>query len=44
VQNAFCKPGEQIAGFIFIGRESRELEDRARPALADVVTTWVPPQ
>lgn len=44
VRNAFCRPGEQIAGFIFIGRESRELEDRARPALSDVVSTWAPAQ
>ena len=33
-RRAFCKPGEQIAGFIFIGHEGRELEERARPNLA----------
>ena len=43
VRTAFCKPGEQIAGFIFIGHESRELEDRNRPALDDVVSKWQPP-
>ncbi|WP_308516470.1 nitroreductase [Sphingomonas flavescens] len=44
VRNAFCKADEQIAGFIFIGHESRELEDRPRPALDEVVSVWQPPQ
>jgi len=43
VRAAFCKPGERIAGFIFIGHASRELEERDRPALADVATEWQPP-
>jgi nitroreductase len=43
VRSAFCAPGERIAGFIFIGRPGRELEDRPRPALKDVVRTWAPP-
>ena len=43
VRNAFCGPGERIAGFIFIGHASRELEDRPRPALAEVVRHWQPP-
>jgi nitroreductase len=43
VRNAFCKPGEQIAGFIFIGHEGRELEDRPRPDLTDIVSTWQAP-
>ena len=43
VRQAFCGPGEQIAGFIFIGRESRELEDRPRPELSEVASTWTPP-
>lgn len=42
VRKAFCRPGEQIAGFVFIGRESRELEDRARPPLSEVVRAWSP--
>ena len=42
VTSAFCKPGEQIAGFIFIGREGRELEERVRPKLGDVVSAWTP--
>ena len=43
VRAAFCAPGERIAGFIFIGRPGRELEERPRPALADVVRPWSPP-
>ena len=43
VRNAFCAPGERIAGFIFIGHPSRELEDRPRPALEDVAREWEPP-
>jgi nitroreductase len=34
------KPGESIAGFIFIGSPGRPLEERPRPALDDVVTVW----
>ena len=37
VRTAFCGPGERIAGFIFIGRPGRELEERPRPTLTDVV-------
>ena len=44
VRRAFCGPGERIAGFIFIGHPSRELEERPRPALADIVRRWQPPQ
>lgn len=43
VRGAFCAPGERIAGFIFIGHPVRELEERERPALADVARAWVPP-
>ena len=42
VRNAFCAPGERIAGFIFIGHPGRELEDRPRPSLTDVARTWQP--
>jgi nitroreductase len=38
----FCEPGQRIAGFIFIGRSSVELEERPRPALEQVVSRWVP--
>ena len=40
VTAAFCKPGERIAGFIFIGRSEVELDERPRPALEDVASTW----
>jgi nitroreductase len=42
VNAAFCAPGERIAGFVFIGRPARELEDRPRPTLSDVVRAWQP--
>jgi nitroreductase len=44
VRQAFCGPGERIAGFIFIGRPGRELEERDRPGLAQVSRPWQPPQ
>jgi nitroreductase len=44
VNTAFCRPGERIAGFIFIGHPERELEDRPRPALEGVVRRWQPPR
>jgi nitroreductase len=44
VTAAFCEPGERIAGFIFIGSGSRELEERPRPALSEVTRTWRPPR
>jgi nitroreductase len=43
VRAAFCGPGERIAGFIFIGRPGREVEERDRPALDQVVMAWEPP-
>ena len=43
VRAAFCGPGERIAGFIFIGHAGRELEDRPRPDLSEVVRPWQPP-
>lgn len=43
VRRAFCEPGERIAGFIFIGHASRELEDRERPDLSSVRKSWQPP-
>jgi nitroreductase len=44
VNAAFCAPGERIAGFVFIGHPARELEDRPRPVLANVVRQWRPPE
>ena len=40
VSASFCAPGERIAGFIFIGRPGRELEERPRPALDNVWRRW----
>jgi len=44
VNAALCEPGERIAGFVFIGHAGRELEERPRPALADVARDWKPPR
>lgn len=43
VRAAFCAPGERIAGFLFIGKPGRDLEERPRAPLATVVRPWVPP-
>jgi nitroreductase len=43
VRAAFCGPGERIAGFIFIGKPGRELEERPRAPLATVWKPWQPP-
>jgi len=43
VKSAFCRPGERIAGFIFIGHASRDMEDRPRPEFGDVAMQWTPP-
>lgn len=44
VRAALCKPGERIAGFIFIGHPGAELDDRPRPELEAVRRAWSPPQ
>jgi nitroreductase len=43
VRQAFCGPGERIAGFIFIGHAGRELEERERAPLETVWRRWQPP-
>lgn len=43
VNKAFAEPGERIAGFIFIGSPGRDLEERPRPDLAQIVKKWAPP-
>ena len=43
VNAAFARPGERIAGFVYIGSPGRELEERARPDPAEVVRNWDPP-
>lgn len=42
VTQAFCKPGERIAGFIFIGQPGVALEERPRPSRDEVVRKWTP--
>lgn len=44
VTKAFCKEGERIAGFIFLGTPANPLEERERPVFADHVSDWVPPE
>jgi nitroreductase len=43
VTRAFCKEGERIAGFIFLGTPQSPLDERPRPALTDHVSQWQPP-
>ena len=40
VRDAFGNANERIAGFIFIGSPSRELEERPRPVPSDVISHW----
>ena len=40
VRDALGGPGDQIAGFIFIGSPGRELEERPRPLYDDIVRAW----
>lgn len=40
VRDAFGGSDERIAGFIFIGTPSRELEERPRPELDDILSVW----
>ena len=42
VTASLCRPGERIAGFMFIGHSGCELEERPRPALDAVVRRWSP--
>ncbi|HEX6218433.1 MAG TPA: nitroreductase family protein, partial [Sphingomicrobium sp.] len=42
VGRAFCKEGERIAGFIFLGTPANPLEERPRPALEERVSFWQP--
>jgi nitroreductase len=40
VRDAFGRPSERIAGFLFIGTSGRELDERPRPDFGQVVTNW----
>ncbi len=40
VRDAFGGSDERIAGFVFIGTPSRELEERPRPELSEILSVW----
>jgi len=40
VRDAFGGPDERIAGFVFIGTPGRDLEERPRPAIEDILSVW----
>lgn len=40
VRDAFGGADERIAGFVFIGTPARELEERPRPELDDILSVW----
>ena len=40
VTAAVGQAGDRIAGFVFIGSPSRDLDERPRPEMADVVRAW----
>ncbi len=42
VLDSFGRPGERIAGFLFLGTPGNELEERLRPDYDDVVSEWAP--
>jgi nitroreductase len=42
VRAAICEGEERIAGFFFIGTQSRPLEERPRPDMAGIVRQWPP--
>lgn len=44
VREAFCDPGERIAGFMFLGTPGKPLEERPRPLFEAVVRNWTPPE
>lgn len=44
VRDAFCAPGERIAGFMFLGSPGRPLEERPRPKFDAIVRRWTPPK
>lgn len=38
----FAEEGERIAGFVFIGSPTKELEERPRPELGTIMRRWAP--
>ena len=43
VSSAFCREGERIAGFLYVGTPMTPLEERIRPSLGAVASRWEPP-
>jgi nitroreductase len=43
VSSAFCREGERIAGFFFIGSPCAPLEERDRPSIEEIVEVWDAP-
>jgi len=37
------RPGERVAGFIYLGSAREDVMERRRPELANLVTVWSPP-
>jgi len=42
VRNLFGKEPEKVAGFIYLGSASTDLEERPRPELDDILSVWQP--
>ncbi|MFM7027531.1 MAG: nitroreductase [Chakrabartia sp.] len=42
VRDAFGGAQDRIAGFIFLGSPSRELEERPRPEASEIIQNWKP--
>ncbi|MDQ2877774.1 MAG: nitroreductase family protein, partial [Pseudomonadota bacterium] len=42
VRDAFGADFERIAGFIFIGTPQKQLEERPRPILGNIMSHWQP--
>ena len=43
VTEAFCKDGERIAGYFFLGSPGADLVERDRPDMDAIATRWTPP-
>jgi nitroreductase len=40
VTTSLGEPGDRIAGFVFIGSPSRDLDERPRPDMGEIVRAW----
>lgn len=43
VTEAFCAPGQRIAGFFFLGTPGPPVEERPRPEMDRLIRRWEPP-